>query len=255
MIEQDCAQAKIIENDTVRFRDTKNLTVALVRHTTSRKLDPHLHHHALVMNFTQKADKQWRSLASSTNNFKGITNGFAEQVYRNQIYYGVLYRSNLASRVIQLGGEIETVGPHGLWEIKGIPRGAREVMSKRRQQIEEQLKISNHQSYRVADIITLNTRDKKPKDLKLMDLQRVWQNELTKVGFSSSAFITNLAKNKDRERAMNSNQELAGRILEDAIEHLSQFEFKLDYPKIIAKGLEFGIGKVSHGELVMAKES
>jgi len=141
-IERDAAQSKVFKNDTVSFERTKNLTVALVRHTTSRELDLHLHHHALVINATQRSDNEWRALASSKTNNKDHPNGFTERVHSNQIYYGLIYKSALASKVKALGCELEIVGNHGMWEIKGVPQAARDIMSKRRLQIEERIAVN-----------------------------------------------------------------------------------------------------------------
>ena len=116
LIERDCAQAKVYKDEKISFQSTKNLSIALVKHITSRDLDPQLHHHALIMNTTKKDDGNWRALASSKVN-DGETNGFFERVHKNQIYYGVIYQAALASKVVEFGCEIETVGPHGLWEI------------------------------------------------------------------------------------------------------------------------------------------
>src|SRR3990170_207677 len=143
-IEKDCAQAKIFKGKKISFENTKNLTVALIRHAASRALDPHLHHHALVMNATERQDKAWRALASSMTKTNNKTDGFLERVYNNQIYYGLIYRSTLANKVQALGYEIEIVGKHGMWEIKGIPEIARETLSKRRKEIEKQIGKLNY---------------------------------------------------------------------------------------------------------------
>ncbi len=131
---EECAQARVYNDNKEGFENTKNLTVALIRHTASRSLDPHLHHHALIMNATERQDKTWRALASSMTKNKAI-NGFLEKVYHNQIYYGLIYRNSLANKVQKLGCEIEIVGKHGMWEIKGVPKEARDLMSKRRKEI------------------------------------------------------------------------------------------------------------------------
>ena len=127
IIEEDCAQAKVFKNKKISFENTKNLTIALVRHTASRSLDPHLHHHALVMNATERQDKTWRALASSMKN--KASQGFFEQIYRNQIYYGLIYRNSLANKVLKLGCEIEIVSKHMMWEIKGVPKEEKRCQS------------------------------------------------------------------------------------------------------------------------------
>lgn len=265
LIERDCAQSKVFQTNQIRFENTKNLTVALVRHTASRELDPHLHHHALVMNATQRQNGAWRALASSKVKINGEVNGFFERVHHNQIYYGLIYKAALADKVRSLGCEIEIVGKHGLWEIKGIPKEAREIMSKRRQQIEERIDKLNYRSMKAADVASLDTRQTKPKNLKMNDIKQLWKNELASVGFSSEEFLAKLARdtvskeidttatglgiNDINTQVRNQNAKEA---IKDSIEHLSQYNLKLDYAKIITQALEFSIGQNTHRDMVQA---
>lgn len=267
-IERDCAQAKVFKNKQVTFENTKNLVVALVRHTASRELDPHLHHHALVMNATQRQDGTWRALASSKVKTNGEVSGFFERVHNNQIYYGLIYQSALANKVVQMGCEIEIVGKHGLWEIKGVPKEAREVMSKRRLQIEERIDKLNYRSMKAADVAALDTRKVKPKDMRLANIQQAWKDELATVGFSTKEFLAKLALGHDEAskkmdglanvletNSSNTKNQTAKEAIKDSIEHLSQYNLKLDYAKIIAQALEFSIGRNTHLGMTQALNS
>ena len=257
VIERDCAQAKIFKDGKIRFENGKNLTVALVRHTTSRELDLHLHHHALVMNVTKRSDNVWRALASSkTSKIREIKsneiNGFFERIYHNQIYYGLIYKTALAKKVRELGCELEIVGKHGLWEIKGVSKEARDIMSKRRTQIEEKLNKLNHPSLKAADIVALNTREKKPKNINLAEIKQTWREELSSVGFSSKEFIAELDSNKDKNKEAANKIISAQEAVRGAIEQLSRYKLKLDYTKIAAEALEFSIGENTNDEIVAA---
>lgn len=273
IIERDCAQAKIQKDDQISFENTKNLTIALIRHTASRKLDLHLHTHALVINATQRQDNMWRALASSKVKSDDQVNGFFERIYQNQIYYGLIYKSSLASKVQNLGCEIEIVGKHGMWEIKGVPKEAREILSKRRKQIEEKIEQLNYRSLKAADLITLNTRDKKPKDIPLDEIKKICREELVLVGFSSKEFLAQLDKSREVqgkqgklekdiinvgesiEKIKTHEAERMGRIKKtvyDAIEHLSQYNLRLDYAKTAAQALEFSIGKANPRDITHA---
>ena len=279
IIERDCAQSKVFKDGKVRFGNTKNLTIALVCHTTSRELDLHLHHHALVMNATKRPDGGWRALASSMKKHDGQVNGFFERVHSNQIYYGLIYKAALAKKVKNLGCKIEIVGKHGLWEIMGVPKEARDIMSKRRLQIEERIDKLNYPSLKAADIAALDTREKKSKNIKLSEIKQTWRSELASVGFSSKEFIAQLDKNRGErilyekdakigENILKNNSDINGSLNEikvtkegkeaareavkNAIEHLSQYKLKLDYAKVAAQALEFLIGKSTHGDIVIA---
>lgn len=256
IIEKDAAQAKIYQNEEVGFENTGNLAVAMVGHTTSRKLDLQLHTHCLVMNATQREDGKWRALASSKTN-SDVVNGFAERVYNNQIYYGVIYKSFLANKVTALGYEIETVGNHGLWEIKDVPKEAREVMSKRRTEIKERIDELNYRSLKAADVITLDTRDKKAKDINFGEIREIWRTELAGVGFSSKACIDAVAKRKETNPLQNDQthiKENAKVAVQDAINYLSEYNLKLDYSKLAEKALEFTIGSTTHIDIIKALE-
>ena len=55
---------------------------------------------------------------------KWVKPGFIENIYANQIAFGRLYRAALKDDVAAMGYETETVGKHGMWELKGVPTGA-----------------------------------------------------------------------------------------------------------------------------------
>ena len=255
-IEKDCAQAKISQNEVISFENTENLAVALIGHTTSRKQDLQLHTHCLVMNATEREDGKWRALASSKTK-SDVVNGFAERIYNNQIYYGVLYKSFLASTVKDLGYEIETAGKHGLWEIKDVPKEARDIMSKRRKEIEGKIDKLGYKSLKANDIITLDTRDEKDPNLNLEEIKKVWRQELVSVGFSSQACIEKVRQRNQGHASVTSEeiQQNAKVAVQDAIKHLSQFNLKLDYSKLAEKSLEFAIGTNTHADILQALDA
>ncbi|MEI8055202.1 MAG: conjugative transfer relaxase/helicase TraI [bacterium] len=254
-IEEDCAQARIYNGKKISFENTKNLTVALVKHTASRALDPHLHHHALVMNVTERQDKTWRALASNITKGSDTVNGFSERIYKNQIYYGLIYQLTLANKVVEMGCVIENVGQNGLWEIKGIPKEARDTVSKRRKQIEARMESLHYHSKKAADIASLATRENK-QNISLKEMKQTWKAELARVGFSSEEFLAELEKNKNKNLTENSQKSkdaiLAIKTVKDATWHLSQYKIKLDYVKIISQAMEFAIGKTTHRDIVQA---
>jgi conjugative relaxase-like TrwC/TraI family protein len=100
---------------------TDNLTVAMWHHDTSRELDPHLHTHCILMNFTQLPDGRWQSRTD-------------ENLYYNKMLLGQIYRQELALECRKLGYEIEPQ-PKELFEIKGYTREQIEAFSKRHEQI------------------------------------------------------------------------------------------------------------------------
>ena len=90
--------------------------VALFFHVVSRELDPQVHVHAIVFNFTRGPDGKYRSLDAS-------------KLYDHKMAAGALFRTDLAARIEKLGYEIER--DRFSWRIKGIPESLTEEFSKR----------------------------------------------------------------------------------------------------------------------------
>jgi len=66
--------------------ESAGLAYLLVRHRTSRSLDPQLHHHVLVLNLTRGGDGKWRTVDART-------------WYKAQRAYGAMYRAALRREV------------------------------------------------------------------------------------------------------------------------------------------------------------
>jgi hypothetical protein len=77
--------------DGVERLDAAGLSVLLVRHRTSRALDPQLHTHALVFAKVQGPDARWRALD-------------ARVVFRAQRMFGAIYQSALRSELTRALG-------------------------------------------------------------------------------------------------------------------------------------------------------
>ncbi len=106
--------------------DTSGLTVLMVRHRTSRLLDPQLHTHALLIGRVQGSDGRWRALD-------------ATHIFREQVSFGTIYQAVLRS-------EISRLYPHVRWgevvrgqaEIAGTER-MNAIFSRRTEQMQERL--------------------------------------------------------------------------------------------------------------------
>jgi conjugative relaxase-like TrwC/TraI family protein len=102
--------------------DTAGLTVLLVRHRTSRALDPQLHTHALVFAKVQGPDGRWRALD-------------ARIVFRAQRTFGAVYQSALRSELTRALGVQWGEVSKGQAEIKDLAELV-DVFSTRREQID-----------------------------------------------------------------------------------------------------------------------
>lgn len=159
---------------------TDKMVAAAFTHDTSRNLDPQLHTHLLIANMTEQ-DGKWKALATDY-----IHNaGFIETVMKMQVTLGKIYRSALRQRVEALGHEVEEVGKHGMWEIKGVPEDVRDEFSSRGREI--QGAIGAEATLRSRDVAAKDTRQAKvdPSRLRLMDR---WLGQMKEKGFDLKAY-------------------------------------------------------------------
>lgn len=172
------------KNGKVSEVNTGNLVSASFLHTTSRKLDPQLHTHNVVMNATQRKDGAWRSVES-------------RRIYDNSMLLGQIYRTELAALAKSLGYEIEVDSKKGTFELKDVPEEVRKAFSKRRAEIENAAKVHGYTTAKGMDNAAVRSRDSK-KNVSKADIERNWKDELEQLGFDPQAVID---KAKEREKA------------------------------------------------------
>lgn len=171
------ASTRVMTEGRSETQLTGNLVMALFNHDTSRDQEPQLHTHAVVANATQHGD-EWRTLSSD----KVGKTGFIENIYANQIAFGRLYRAALKDDVAAMGYETETVGKHGMWELKGVPT---EPYSSRSRTISEA--VGDDASLKSRDVAALDTRQSKQKvdpEQRMVE----WMQTLKETGFDIKAY-------------------------------------------------------------------
>lgn len=174
------ASTRSMTDGVSETRLTGNLVVALFNHDTSRDLDPQMHTHAVVANVTQH-DGKWQTLSSDT---VGKT-GFIESVYANQVAFGQIYRHVLRQDTEAMGYQTENVGPHGMWEFKGM-ENVIDVFSKRNHAIDAA--AGPDASLKSRDMATLDTRKAKvASDPAALAVE--WLQEMKSAGFDAKAYL------------------------------------------------------------------
>ncbi|MGH9726288.1 MAG: MobF family relaxase, partial [Candidatus Acidiferrales bacterium] len=108
---------------------------------------PQLHTHVVFFNLTETPDGETHALQP-------------RELYKTQQYATAVYRSELATRLKELGYEIER-GKSGQPEIKGYSEEYLAASSPRRQQIEEHLAKENQRGADAAQIAAHKTREAK----------------------------------------------------------------------------------------------
>ncbi|MCX8966584.1 conjugative relaxase [Erwinia psidii] len=148
-IEKNHALTRITEKGETKYEKVDNLTAASFTHTESRKNDPQLHTHNVIMNAVVDKDGQWRSLETL-------------RMYEGKMMAGLIYRFELANQVKQLGYDLEiTDRDKGFFEIKGVPDSLISSLSKRRKQVLESAKQRGLFDQKSLEKATVYSRDSK----------------------------------------------------------------------------------------------
>lgn len=153
--------------NTVEYEKTDSMVAATFKHTTSRALDPLLHTHAVIMNATQRADGQWRSIEN-------------KPLFIDQKHLGLVYRQYLAEEVQSLGYVLDH-GKDGTWEVASVSKEVIRELSKRSEAIENALeargKTRDSATAAEKETATLDTRDRKVR-VERGELLEQWLSEI-----------------------------------------------------------------------------
>lgn len=251
-IEDQVAEARVTIKGEVHFEKTKNLVVAQFQHTSSRELDPQLHNHCLILNMTERLDGKWRALSSRSQHDKEHDeHGFRELLYKNQHYFGLIYTSELAKAVKELGYDIVVKDEYGNFEITGLPQSYLEHTSKRRKQILQRLNELSLSSAKAAEKANLDLRAEK-ESIDSAHLKEIWQQDAAKFGIDFEQLIEQSKTLKPGKAQIHEDLSIsltAKEALTDALNHLSEFNTKIKHALLIKEAFKFAVGQISHEEL------
>lgn len=124
------------------------LVYAGFQHDLSRKLDPHLHTHAVIVNAAQRRDGSWVALHNPA-------------LWKRSSLIGAAYHAELRAELGRLGYNTEINGKHGQFDIVGVPRGVIEAFSARREEILRKAEELGLSSPRAMEAIAVRSRDAK----------------------------------------------------------------------------------------------
>ena len=243
-IEQHAAEARKQGKTGMEYEKTDNLSFATINHDTSRERDPHLHTHALLMNLTERSDGKWRALASDISR----NHGTMEWVMDNKIFLGLIYRSELAMGLKEMGLEVAHTGDqHGLFEIKHFNADLLTFVSKRRTQIEDRVSTMQSDTVKAYDRATLDTR--KSKQVNNSDeLQQHWRQESALFGVNPDSYLSELQAMTlaSREAGIGVNKSgQANEAVQDAMAHLAEGRLSFGFNELLQASLQLSIGECS----------
>lgn len=257
LIEREHAKTRVTQQGVVHTQRTGQLVIARFLHDLSREGDPQLHTHCVVMNLTQRADGQWRSLASQMGDYSEKTGktpeGFIEAVRHHKKYYGAIFRAELAYELNHLGYSIQKTGEQGFFEVAGFSPESLKAFSQRRQEIEALLKSQGLSGAKAAAVATLETRRAK-QEFNRQDLQALWhaKAELHSVPVFeeaqkavAQALNPALEKMKLTEQSLNPTTSILIReALQQSIAHLSETKVAIRESELVHRTLHYLIGEI-----------
>ena len=202
IIEQDCAMTKGMVNGEQKTLATGNLVIAKHYHRLSRDLDPQDHIHSIIMNMTERADGQWRSLASHSPNQPHHMNseGFIERIRSRKLDYGAMWRMELAYLAIEAGFEIIRTGPT-TWELAGVPQAMIDEFSQASRRIKDDMQLRGVKGAAQKEQSNFRTRPSSKK-IALPEIKAANDARLSKFQFDFSTIMPGLIKKKALSRRL-----------------------------------------------------
>jgi conjugative relaxase-like TrwC/TraI family protein len=213
---------------------------AAFEHCTSRAGDPQLHTHALLINLTKLENGKSRTVDST-------------HIYHWKMAMGSVYRAELARGLEKLGFEIERYekGSSILFRVRGVPEDVVELWSKRRAEIEEQLKLDfgsiDSATSKMCEFASLETRRKKDLEKPRSEMQAGWRQDGEAYGFTPQYI------NEIRHPYVQKTQEQIGNhkteIWREAIAKLSYHQAYWSEAEMTKMAAERAAGKLSAAEV------
>ncbi|HDS3501214.1 TPA: relaxase domain-containing protein [Enterobacter cloacae] len=191
-VEREYALTRISNDGKAEYAKVDNLVYASYVHTESRKHDPQLHSHNVVMNAVMDSSGQWRSLET-------------KKMFEAQLAIGMAYRSLFAKKVVGLGYDIElrdekdVDNKNGFWDIKGVPESLMGALSKRRAQVLESANQFGLFDAKSMEKAALYSRDSKT-EIPLEELKEIWDATVAEHGADLESIID---RARERQKPLN----------------------------------------------------
>lgn len=166
----------IVEHNAVASRrrhkgiskDKAEIPFACFEHYTSRRHDPQIHTHAVLLNIGIRPDLTTGTL-------------YVREVFKQKLFFGNAYRNEL-SRILREELFLILTPERFGFHIQGVPKALCHELSKGRRAIEEKLAEQNLSGAIAAKAAALSTRPKKEKH-SAADLYPEWEKVARSYGF------------------------------------------------------------------------
>jgi conjugative relaxase-like TrwC/TraI family protein len=149
----------------------EGLIAAAFRHRTSRAGDPQLHTHVLIANLTLCEDARWRALDG-------------RRLFEHARTAGFLYEARLRAELTRRLGVAWTRPRNGIADVVGVPQPVLRAFSRRRVEIEHEMRRLGQHSAAAAQVATLETRRSKDARISPEALQPEWRARAASLGLN-----------------------------------------------------------------------
>ena len=217
---------------------TGKFAVATFEHDTARPVEgyaaPQLHTHSVIFNVTERDNGQTRSLQP-------------RELYASQHFATAIYRAELATRLQQLGYEIER-GKYGQPEIKGYSREYLEASSPRREQIKDPLREQGLDGAGAAQVAAHFTRDRKEL-LSPEEVQRQHRELAASFGHQADHVVAAARERSQQHQQERSPELIAQQSVTYARDHLFEKSAVQDRRALYETALQRGMGEVTYSQV------
>lgn len=172
---------------------------AAFRHRTSRAGDPQVHTHFPIANATRIADGTWGSLDGRAIYTEARTAGFIHEA---------VFRRELTERL----GVSWTEPRNGIAEIEGVSRTVVDAFSRRRAEIDAQVKTWGRHTAKARQSAAVQTRKRKDYHVTPERLAPEWRERATRLGLDARRLAT-IVRRPDRARGVGLPSDLVARLI------------------------------------------
>ncbi len=230
-----CTRVRKDGKDESRY--THNMVACIFEHDSSRALDPQLHFHTLLFNFTfDPVEQRWKALDPA-------------QIVRRSGLLTEIFRNELATRLRKLGYEIRASGKS--FEIVGVPDSVIKKFSKRHREINAQeADYGTINNPKVRDLLARKLRAQKRQDITHTELEQLWRGQISDDEWEQLQRLVAAADRPLPSLGLN-----PARVVSEAANHVLERQSVVAIHKLLQQALIFGRGGVDLDELRQAIEA
>jgi conjugative relaxase-like TrwC/TraI family protein len=222
------AQVDQVKNRLRRSDTTGSIVAARFEHKTSRKADPHLHSHFVVMNMTQRSDGCWQALHE-------------REMFAALPLATAVYRAEMARLLGERGYRV-VVRPAGSVGIDGLTKEQLDHFSQRTKEIEAYLSKRGLSGPKAAGRAALTTRDAKAWCPDPSTLVASWRERARNLGIDLQGLQERCSENQ--VVAAETVQAAARESVAFAVTHVSEMRAVFQERELEVAALHHGMGRI-----------